>query len=160
MLKNIVAAAALTLMASSSFAGTPGTVYGGLDVGSTKIDGFESETSFGGFVGYNFHQNFALEAGYRDLGAFKQAVDGDLDVDQAAISVVGSLPVGNGFNLFGRVGYNRVSYEDNSGKGHDNKALFGAGVGYAFSNKVSGRVEVQRPMRDVTNVSVSVAYQF
>jgi OOP family OmpA-OmpF porin len=156
MLKKIVAAAALAMLASSSFAGTPGAVYGGLDVGSTTLDGISgSETSIGGFVGYNFHQNFSVEGGYRHLGTW----DG-MDVDQTAVSVIGALPLDQRFNLFGRIGYNHLTADSAYGEGSHSDVLLGVGVGYAFSQKVAGRIEVQKPSSDSTNIGASVVYQF
>jgi predicted porin len=160
MLKKIVAAAALAVMASSSFAGTPGTLYGGLDVGSTKVDGISGkETSFGGFVGYNFHQNFALEGGFRRLAKY-DVVGEDLTLDQTALSVVGTVPLSQGFNVFGRLGYNHLKADSNFGGASDSGVLYGVGLGYNFSPTIAGRVEVQKPSSDSTNVSVGVAYQF
>lgn len=160
MLKKIVAAAALAVMASSSFAGTPGTLYGGLDVGSTKVDNISGkETSFGGFVGYNFHQNFALEGGFRRLATY-DVVGEDVTLDQTALSVVGSVPLSQGFNVFGRLGYNHLKADSGFGGGSDSGVLYGVGLGYNFSPTVAGRVEVQKPSSDSTNVSVGVAFQF
>jgi predicted porin len=160
MLKKIVAAAALAMLASSSFAGTPGTVYGGLDVGSTKLDGVsESQTSFGGFVGYNFHQNFAVEGGFRRLGTWDGA-GSDVTVDQTAVSVIGTLPLSQGFNVYGRLGYNHVKADAGWTEGSDSGVLYGVGVGYTFSPKLAGRIEVQKPTSDSTNVGASVVYQF
>jgi opacity protein-like surface antigen len=153
MMKKIVAAAALALVASSSFAGTPGTMYVGGDIGETKFDGVnDRENSYGAFVGYNFHQNFAIEGGYRSL-----ASDDNADVEQVAVSVVGTLPLSAGFGVFGRLGFNHLS-ADNAES--EDKAVYGVGVSYNFSNKISGRVEYQKPHSDVSNISVGVAYQF
>jgi hypothetical protein len=160
MFKKIVAAAALAVVASSSFAGTPGTLYGGLDVGSTKVDGISGkETSFGGFVGYNFHQNFALEGGFRRLAKYDNVVGEDLTLDQTALSVVGTVPLSSGFNVFGRLGYNYLKADSNFSDS-DSGVLYGVGLGYNFSPTVAGRVEVQKPSSDSTNVSVGVAFQF
>jgi OOP family OmpA-OmpF porin len=158
MIKKIAIAASLAVLASSAFAapGTPG-VYAGVDVGSSKVSGIDDrETSAGAFVGYNFNQNFALEAGYRRL------FDADeYSVDQAALSVIGTIPLNNGFSVYGRLGYNRLNLEvQDEGKAHESKALYGFGVGYAFTPTISGRVEVQKPHSDVTNVSAGVAFQF
>jgi OOP family OmpA-OmpF porin len=161
MFKKIVAAAALAVMAASSFAATPGTLYGGLDVGSTKVDGISGkETSFGGFVGYNFHQNFALEGGFRRLAEYDQGLGDDLTVDQTALSVVGTVPLSQGFNVFGRLGYNHLKADSNFGDDSDSGVLYGVGLGYNFSPTVAARVEVQKPDSDKTNVSVGVAFQF
>jgi OOP family OmpA-OmpF porin len=156
MLKKIVAAAALAVMASSSFAGTPGTLYGGVDLGRTKVDDVPGrETS----VGYNFHQNFALEGGFRRLASYDIAGE-DLTVDQTALSVVGSVPLSRGFNVYGRLGYNYLKGDSDFGSAHDSGVLYGVGLGYNFSPTVAGRVEVQKPSSDSTNLSVGVAFQF
>ena len=113
MLKKIIAAAAFATLASSAFAAQPGTFYAGLDAGSTKVDDLgESKASYGGFVGYNFHPNFAAEVGARRLGSW-----GDVDVNQYQVSLVGTLPLQNNFNVFGRVGYNKLD-ADGNGRGN------------------------------------------
>jgi hypothetical protein len=161
MLKKIAAAAALAVMASSSFAGTPGTLYGGLDVGSTKVEDISGKkTSFGGFVGYNFHQNFALEGGLRRLAEYNLGAGQELTYDQTALSVVGSVPLSQGFNVFGRLGYNHIKADSNFGDDSESGVLYGVGLGYNFSPTIAGRVEVQKPTSDSTNVGVGVAFQF
>lgn len=71
-----------------------------------------SGTGFKAYGGYAFTQNVALEFGYFDLG--KVTADStvsppgtahfDLKFKGFNVDVVGSLPVGSGFSLFGRVG--------------------------------------------------------
>lgn len=168
MIKHIAAAAAL-LIAGSAYAAQPGTFYVGADVGKTKVDDISGRaTSAGAFVGYNFHQNVAIEAGYRRLGDYNfnaAGVSGDVDLDQASLSLVGTLPLSNGFSLLGRLGYNRLEADAKvrgfgGAKEHDSGALIGVGVGYAFTPAVSARLELQRPGSDATNLSVGVSYQF
>ncbi|MFC0252134.1 outer membrane beta-barrel protein [Massilia consociata] len=168
MFKNIAAAAALVVASSTAFAAQPGTFYAGGDVGKTKLENQSGRaTSAGAFIGYNFHQNFAVEAGYRRLGDYDFhafGVHGDVNVDQAALSLVGTLPLSSGFNLFGRVGYNRLEVEGSANGYHAkdsvSKALIGVGVGYAFTPTISARIELQRPASDTHNVSAGVAFQF
>jgi OOP family OmpA-OmpF porin len=155
MFKKIVIASALALIASASFAQTAPAVYAGVDVGSTKLsdDGYsDRDTSIGGFVGYTFNQNFAVEGGYRSL--FDK--DG-IEVNQTAISGLAIAPLSNGFSVYGRLGYNHLSVKDADSKG---KALYGAGVSYAFTPTASARVEIQKPHSDLTNISVGVAFKF
>lgn len=168
MFKKFATAAILVIASSSAFAAQPGTFYAGADIGKTKIDGISGRgTSAGAFIGYNFHQSFAIEAGYRRLAEYTIRAFGysaDVDMNQAALSVVGKLPVGNGFDLFGRLGYNRVEAEA-SGYGlsvdeSESRALIGVGVAYAFTPAVSARVELQKPAKDVSNLSVGVSFQF
>jgi opacity protein-like surface antigen len=160
IMKKIVAAAVLAMVATSSFAGTPGRLYAGVDGGSTKVDGASGkETSYGGFVGYNFHRNFALEAGFRRLGKWDEPGN-DLKIDQTALSVIGSVPLSQGFSLYGRLGANYLKIRKCSCSKNESGALYGVGLAYNFSETVGARVEAQRPSSDSTNVSVGLAIQF
>ena len=164
MLKKIAAAAALALVASSSFAAAPTAFYGGLDVGSTKIDDFDQDkTSFGGFLGYGFNQFFAVELGYRYLGKF-DVFGTDVKAKQTHLSLVGSYPLNAQFDVYGRLGYNNlraeakangITYGDDTDGG-----LYGIGLNYNFNPQLSGRFEVQKPSSDSTNYSVGVVWKF
>lgn len=154
MFKKIAITATLAMLASSAFAAGP--FYAGADFGSTKADGFsDRENGYGAFVGYTFHENFAVEGAYRRLAD----ADGET-IDQAAVSVVGTLPLSNGFNVFGRLGYNRLEAKYAGGKETESKALYGVGVGYAFTPTISGRIEFQKPSSDSHNVSAGIAFAF
>jgi len=155
MFKKIAIAASLAILSSAAMAADQPYFYAGGDIGSTKVTGNDRETSYGAFGGYQFNQNVAVEAGYRRLADF----DGDI-ADQWHASAVGTLPLGNGFNVFGRLGVNRLSLEDGADKSHYTRAVYGAGVGYSFSPTVMGRLEVQKPHSEVTNISASVAFRF
>jgi len=164
MIKNIAAAAALLAASSAAFAAQPNTFYAGADVGKTRVsDWDERETSYGVFAGYNFHQNFAVEAGYRRLGEEKN-YGYKITGDQAALSVIGSLPVAEQVSVYGRLGVNRLEGKVSSGgfsvSDSTTKALVGVGASYAFTPAVSGRVELQRAGSDTTNLSAGVSFQF
>jgi OOP family OmpA-OmpF porin len=164
MFKKIAAAAALALVATSAFAAQPTAFYAGVDAGSTKIDNVDdSKASFGGFLGYGFNQNVAVELGYRQLGKW-DVMGADLKAKQAHLSVIGSWPLNQQLDVYGRLGYNQLraeaSYagytygEDTSG------ALYGIGLNYSFTPAIAGRIEVQKPSSDSTNISVGVAFKF
>jgi OOP family OmpA-OmpF porin len=164
MFKKIIAAAAFATLASSAFAAQPNTFYAGVDGGSTKIDGFgDNKGSYGAFLGYNFHENFAAEIGARRLGSWD--VNGvDVDANQYAASIIGTLPLQNNFNVFGRLGYNKVkaeaSFAGRSASADDSGVLYGVGVGYNFTPTISGRIEFQKPSSDSHNLSAGVAFAF
>ena len=165
MFKKIALAAALAVVASSSFAADANKFYAGGDIGSTKIDGFsDRETSYGAFVGYQITPTVAIEGGYRRLADFDIGNKGDLTLDQAAISAVGSVPLGNGFGLFARLGYNHVEAKAKvrgfSAAESTDRALFGIGASYAITPVISARIELQRPSSDSTNFSAGVSFQF
>ncbi|WP_020653400.1 porin family protein [Massilia niastensis] len=163
MFKHIAVAAALVI-SSSAFAAAPGTFYAGVDAGETKFkDWSDRETSYGFFAGYNFLPNVALEGGFRRLGE-ADAFGVDVKADQVALSLVGSLPIATNLDLYGRLGYNRIDVDVKSrgfsGSDSESRALYGIGLGYAFSPQISGRVEVQKPTSDTTNVSAGVVFNF
>jgi|APAra7269097289_1048552.scaffolds.fasta_scaffold20645_2 OmpA-OmpF porin, OOP family len=159
MIKQITAA---TLLAVASFAASAAEpqFYVGGDVGSSKHEDLDGrETSVGIFGGYKFDENFAIEAGYRNLGKW-DILGYDLKTNQLALSVIGSVPVADQVAVYGRLGYNRVEAKIAGEKDHENKALYGVGVSYQFTKEISGRVEWQRPMSGSSNISAGVAYHF
>ena len=164
MFKKFIAAAALATLASSAFAATPNTFYAGVDGGSTKIDDFgDDKGSYGAFLGYNFHENFAAEIGARRLGSWDIGPVG-VDANQYSASIIGTLPLQNNFNVFGRLGYNKVEakaeYQGFSADADDSGVLYGVGVGYQFTPTISGRVEFQKPSSDSRNISAGIAFAF
>lgn len=165
MFKKIASATVLLIAASNAFAGEPNTFYAGADVGKTRVSGGWSgnETSYGAFAGYNLNQNFAVEAGYRRLGEHKGYNFKDR-LDQTSLSAIASMPVGESFSVFGRLGVShldgKVRFPGGSVSDSTNKALAGVGVSYAFAPNVSGRVEFQKAGSAVRNLSAGVAYQF
>lgn len=168
MFKKIAAAASLVLASSSALAAEPGTFYAGVDVGKTKMQHVDDrESSYGAFVGYNFSQHFAVEAGVRRLQNFDfrfMDQSGYERTGQVSLSVLGSLPVSERLSVFGRLGYNRIghasSYAGDTYRYRENKALYGAGLSYAITPAVSARLEVQKPAGELTNVNAGLSYQF
>jgi len=164
MFKKLAVAAAFALTASSSFAAAPTAFYGGLDVGATKIDDFDStKTSFGGFLGYGFNQFFAVELGYRQLGKY-DFYGVDVKAKQTHLSLVGSYPLNAQLDVYGRIGYNNLRAEASYGNitaGEDtDTGLYGIGLNYNFTPAISGRIEVQKPSSDTTNYSAGVVFKF
>lgn len=168
MLKKFAAAAALAFIATSAFAAAPVAFYGGVDLGASHADDLDgNKASFGAFVGYGFNQHFAIEGGYRQLGKWD-----DIRVKQTHVSVLGFLPLNAKTDLYARLGYNKVKGEDTysytiGGYTHTysygvdkDGALYGLGVNYSFSDKLSGRVEVQKPVSEGTNVHAALVWKF
>lgn len=159
-MKKIVAAAVLAMVATSSMAGTPGTMYAGIDAGSTRIHGLPGkEASFGAFFGYNFDRSFALEAGFRRLGKW-ELPGNEIKSDQVSLSVLGAVPVGRALNLYGRLGANYIKTRTCSCNESTSGVLYGLGLAYNFSETVAARVEAQKPTSDSSNVSIGLAVQF
>lgn len=163
MFKKIAIAATLAILSSAAMAADQPYFYAGGDIGSSKPSDGDRETSYGGFGGYQINQYIAVEAGYRRL-ADHDYVGGNVKADQIHVSAVGTLPLSNGFNVFGRLGYNRVSFKVSepgiSFTDHEDRAVYGAGVGYSFSPTVMGRLEVLKPEAHITTLTASVAFRF
>lgn len=167
MFKKIAAVAALVAASSTAFAAEPAPYYAGLDVSSTKFEGYDRDSGFGAFAGYRFNESIAVEGGYHRLADTEYrsgTLRADVTLDQLDLSAIGSLPLSAGFDLYGRLGYNRLTAKADvaglTGKEHQNKVLYGAGLGYAFTPVVHGRLEVQRPSGDVTTIVAGVAFRF
>lgn len=172
MFKKIAIAAALVAVSATAFAQPfaqqqAPTLYAGIAGTSSDIDGFDREGGYGAFIGYKFNPSVAIEGGYyrvADTDYRVGAVRADLTLDQIDLSVIGTLPLSNGFDVYGRLGYARIEAEADiagySGKEHDSGAVYGLGLGYTFSPVVHGRLEVQRPASDITKVVAGVSYNF
>ena len=168
MFKKIAVAAALIVASSAGFAAQPGSFYAGADIGRTKITDVDGrDTSFGGFVGYNFHPNFAVELGQRRLFErdYRWGNDGaNVRADQTSLSLVGSMPIGESFSVYGRLGAARIQERFSTGgftnKDSTTKALYGIGLRYAISPAIAARVEVQKISQQATNLSTGLSFQF
>jgi OOP family OmpA-OmpF porin len=160
MFKKIAVAAALVAASSAVFAAGPTPFYVGADIASNKSDYLDNDKfGYGVFAGYQINQSVAVEAGFHRLA--DTTVNGtDVKADQTSVSLIGSVPLTEGFSLLGRIGYNRVDYKISGEKEHSNNALYGIGLGYAFSPVVSARLEVQKPDTDVTKLVAGIAYKF
>lgn len=140
----VAAAAATALIATPAAAqsGATGTWYAG--AGYTHYDLDEAEVGgVTGRLGYRFHPNFAVE-GEATVG---MQDDDNAELDNATgIYAVGILPVTQSLDLFGRVGYQKLSVDgtgpvadiDDSGPG------YGAGANLRVSDRFGIRGEYTR----------------
>jgi opacity protein-like surface antigen len=179
MIKQLIAAAALAGVAAVSHAAEPVSntaatpFYAGLDMGSTKPDtSGGTRGSYGGFVGYTFAPNFAVEAGFRRLYTW-DGWGGHEHANQTSLSVIGTIPITPSLGLYGRLGVNQVashgswtgdlgggtnqtfSYSDRTTHG-----LGGIGLSYKLTDQISARVEAQHITRDMKNYSAGISYAF
>jgi len=167
MFKKIAAAAALVAASSCAFAAEPASFYAGVDASSTKIEGLDREGGYGAFIGYNFNPGFAVEAGYHRLADTDYSVgatSAKVTLDQIDVSVIGTVPLSNGFSVFGRLGYNRLEADASvagfDASEHDSGAVVGLGLGYSFSREIGARLEVQRPGNDTTKIAAGISFNF
>lgn len=167
MFTKIALAATFALLSSAAMAGDAPYFYAGGDIGTTKADGEpDRENGYGAFAGYQIDKTFAVEAGYRRLVDADGSIDGNnysVKTDQASVSVLGSIAVADKVRLFTRVGVNHLSVKargDISVTESATRLLLGAGVAYSFSDTVSARLELQRPVKDLLNLSAGVSFRF
>lgn len=171
----------LSLAASSALAGD---FYVGASIGRSSVDMDRSETDavlvsagatglrssvdehdthYGLSLGYQLNPYLAFELGYADFGSarYRASFTGGgarahLDAHGWTASVLGILPVGEKFSLFGRLGgiHSKVEVDvDVTGPGgaaagtaqdRDWSGLYGAGVGYALTPSIGLRGEFTR----------------
>lgn len=163
MFKKVIVGSAFILMSATALA-APAGFYGGLDIGSTSVDDLDSsKVSYGIYGGYGFNQYFATELGYRHLGKWDLYGLG-VSVRQTHLSLVGSYPLTQQLDLYGRLGYNNLRGEVRYGGviygAESSGGLYGIGLGYRFGQNLFGRAEVQKPSSDSTNYGVSLSWQF
>ena len=150
----------------------------------------EDERSVAGkiFGGYQFNRYVALEGGYFNLGKFGYttstspagSLSGDIKLQGLNLDVVGILPLTDKFSAFGRVGVIHAQARDNfsstglvnrppsSARQNDTGYKFGAGVQYAFTDRLSVRGEVERyrvddaigNKGDIDMATVGLIYRF
>ncbi|MES2091972.1 MAG: outer membrane beta-barrel protein, partial [Pseudomonadota bacterium] len=174
-----------TLLATSAFAQDHSYYYGGVGIGqsranidndsiknsqlptglsTTGITREDRDAAYKLFGGYQFNQNFALEAGYFNLGKFSFAsttfpagtVDGQIKVQGVNLDLVGTLPMTERFSLLGRVGVQHAKTSDtfrgtgaaigvnSSPSKRDTNYKVGAGMQYEISPAFLVRGEVER----------------
>jgi OOP family OmpA-OmpF porin len=168
-------------------------IRGGLQVqglATSGIDERDRDTGYKLFGGYQFNRNFAVEAGYFDLGNFGYTAStvpagtltGDVRIKGLNLDLVGTLPVTERLSVLGRVGVitarstghfsstgavvmpfaNRDPRERSTGP------KIGVGLQYAFSDRLALRAEAERyRVKDsignkghIDLVSVGLVYRF
>lgn len=137
------------------------TIIGG---GLTDIEDEDSDRGYKFFVGYQFTDHFALEAGYADLGDFGVRVarapgtgtlTGETSYKGYNLDAVGTWPMSERLSAFARVGAFRYETEENfigteslaaslSRDDNDTGYKFGAGLEYSFTERLSARIEAER----------------
>jgi OOP family OmpA-OmpF porin len=127
------------------------------DVDSTVDEWDEDDTAYKVFAGYRLNRFLAFELDYINLGEPSgNVVPGfnvDSSVDGFAPYVVGTLPLGRYFEIYGRAGYyfydattgvtdaldNRVEFDEES-----EDFVYGAGIGANIGEKFNVRFEYEK----------------
>lgn len=147
------ALAAAALLAAPAFA--QGYIGGGF--GSSKLTGVDGDGYTGGntskglvkiYGGYQITPSWGVEAQYADLGRRTLALAGvnvgSFGISQMSIAGTGTLPLGSGFSLLGKLGVSS-SRPTGSGVSGNSKtsALIGFGAAYSITPALSARVEYE-----------------
>ena len=146
------------------------------------------DTGYKLFGGYQLHRNFAIEGGYFDLGKVNYGVTtfpagsfaGETKVRGLNLDLVGILPIGDRFSVFGRVGAayaqsrssfartGNIALGNFDSRNNDTNVKVGLGAEYAFTPALSVRGEIERyrvsdPVRNkgyIDMASVGLVYRF
>ncbi len=140
------------------------------------------------FGGYQYNRYFSVEGGYFDLGKFgfstntvpTGTLSGDIKLKGINLDLLGTLPIGDRFSAFGRVGVARSQAHDTftgagavnvlnpSPSASGNTLKLGLGLQYALTDAISLRTEIERyrvddavgNKGDVDLVSLGLIYRF
>ena len=165
---------------------TSGLLGSGLT--TTSIEDNDRDRGYKLFGGYQVNKNFAVEAGYFDLGRFgfvanttpAGTLSGDIKIRGLNLDAVGILPITEKFSTFGRLG---VTYARTNGafagtgavnvlnanpSANDTNLKVGLGVQYAMTDALSLRAEIERyrindavgNKGDVDMASIGLVYRF
>ena len=159
--------------------------YAGGSLGQSKGDcgsGFagsscdDSDTAFKIFGGYQFNKYLGAELGYAALGDVKATFPtGDVTVEAKAwdVMAVGTFPVADRFNVFGKLGWFRADSDASglaSGSDSSSGLTYAIGAGYDFTRNFGLRAEWQRYTdvggnnvggeTDADVMSIGVVYRF
>jgi OOP family OmpA-OmpF porin len=135
----------------------------------------DSDTATKFFGGYQFNRNFALEAGYTDLGRARfTGPGGTIDFESSGFELVavGIVPLGAQAWLYGKAGLFLwdldVSLVDLSESGTE--LTYGFGLGFDFTRNFAARFEYQvypdigddftTGTSDVTVLGVNLLFRF
>lgn len=145
--KALVSAAALAAFAAHAegpyVGGSIGSSrYKGPDVGGLSTD--RSATGGKLYGGYGITPNFAVEAGYADLGKAESAA-GSVRGHGLFVDLVGTVPISESFSALGRIGaFNgRTSLSDGSSESSTNPK-YGVGLQYDLNKQTAVRGEWER----------------
>jgi hypothetical protein len=182
-MKTIIAALSLALVATPVFAaksydsgsvrsskGYIGIAAGKNTVASSDTATYAASTATSVFGGYSFTDRFAVEAAYVNLGTavatdIASSTEYNVPATLMSVSAVGTLPMGQVFSLYGKLGVGQskvgeTSPETNTGVVYGIGGLFNVGqragirVGYD-----SFKVGSTTPVASST-ISVGVLFKF
>jgi OOP family OmpA-OmpF porin len=126
--------------------------------GGSYLD--DEDTAFQVYGGYKFLKYFAVEARYIDFGSFSDGFD-SLDLSAVSLHAVGIIPFGtSGWELFGQLGYGKITQKVLDYDRDDNAGSGGIGVrwylnpSFAFTAQINVFVWQNDDIGDYYDLSV------
>lgn len=133
---------------------------------TSSIEDRGRDTGYKVFGGYKFHRNFAVEAGFFDLGSFGYnaitvppgTLTGDVRIRGLNLDLVGILPISDRLSVLGRLGVASsrskgtfgstgavmMPFANPSPSERSTGAKLGVGVQYDFTDRLALRAEAER----------------
>jgi OOP family OmpA-OmpF porin len=161
--------------------------YVGGSIGQSKMEGgpckptlasgfFTScdstSTAWKALAGYQINRNFAVEAGYGEIGRLSTSGPfGSVDIKITAWEAVGigAIPLANAFSVYGKLGVFSGNAKASSSGGiivsdsseTETDLTWGFGARYDFTKQFAVRAEYQRyEFFDVTVIGIGVIFKF
>ena len=168
----------LVLMLVGPVSANAADAYLGIGIGDAYIDQDifgESDTAYKIFGGLQFHPNFAVEAAYMDLGQPVEDFFGlreEFDVWAVALWAKGILPVTEGIDLFGKLGFAHWEYDKTTSfsgslssttSENANDFAWGIGIGFDVGKNWMIPLEYEQISGDIDKAglfSISAMYKF
>lgn len=154
----------LSLCVGQKAQAAPPGGYIGFSLGSADVKEIdETDTAYKLVAGWTVNQNLGMDITFVDLGTYQ---GGLADAYGVAFDVVGYLPVGNNFNILGKIGMFAwtvdVDIINASDDGTD--LTYGLGVQYDLHNRLSIRGEWEEyndvSGSDISLLSAGIIYTF
>lgn len=149
---------------------------GGAPAGLAITSCDDKDTAWKGFAGYRFSRHFAAEASYINFGKYSATLTfggatGSVNADATGwgLAVLGIAPVGNNFELFGKLGFMRGESQANVTVGAISGTVgskgtelhYGVGGVYNFTPKLGLRLEWENvDDADLSMLSIGLQYRF
>jgi OmpA-OmpF porin, OOP family len=148
------------------------------DLDGTSLSFDDSDTAFRIFGGWQFNENFGIEAGYVDGGKASETIDVDgtdvdVDIEVTGVDLMlrGVLPIGDSFFAFAQVGgifwdadfTASAGGESISDSDSGEDLAYGAGMGFNFGENAGVRAEYMLydvSDADVDSILVSFFWKF
>lgn len=145
---SLIAAACGAAHAEGLYAGgSLGTPFYNSTVNGAGVTGGGHDTGVGlqAYGGWQFHPNFALEAGLFTLGHSRAAsTGGDVNARGGFVDAVGSYSFAPKWSVLGRVGLAEAQLRTDAGNDTSPALKAGLGVQYDLTSKVALRVGYDR----------------